>query len=424
MTKIISAIDIGCGKICCIIAQAENNGDINIYGSSVKQSRGLKGGHIYDSDLAKEDIISTVQAAERMAGMNIGDNIIININGFHPKIETVEHSLTLDGREVREEDISALRNKIRYNTKPPEDYQLLHYFEQGFRLDKNINGQDFLQKNPLSMNCKELSLKSRLLFAPQNQIQQFKKLMQLCRLHVGMIIYTPYASCQSALLEQEKKLGTILIDMGAETTSFCVYEDGIPVLCDYVALGGDHITQKIASQFAIALEEAERLKALHGNLIESSADRNDILTVRHLGDNHGSHNIVKSDLTDIIRNEFTKILELLAMQLQKGGVNPQQVQNLVITGGGGNLPGVSEFLDDCFNRPSRLAKPQSRFVGRNNKDSAVKGLASSATGSEFACIIGMLRHATSHEALNGQGSVSQGRNLWMHLWHWVMKDPI
>ena len=420
MTKIISAIDIGCGKICCIIAQAENNGDINIFGSSVKRSLGLKQGHIYDLEAARDDITATVQAAERMAGINIGDNIIININGFHPKIEAIEHSLTLDGKEVREEDISALRNKIRYNTKPPEDYQMLHYFEQGFCLD----GQDFLQKKPLSMTCRELTLKSRLLYAPTSQIQQLKKLMQLCRLHVGMIIYTPYASAQSALLEQEKKLGTILIDMGAETTSFCVYEDGMPILCDYIESGGDHITRKIASQFAIALDEAERLKALHGNLIESSADRNDVLTVRHLGDNHGSHTIVKSQLTDIIRSEFTQILETLEMQLQKGGVNPQQVQNLVITGGGANLAGICEFLDDCFNRPIRLAKPQSRFVGKNNKDSGVFGLASSATGSQFACIIGMLRHATSQEALNGQGSVSQGRNLWMHLWHWVMKDPI
>ncbi len=420
MTKIISAIDIGCDRICCIIAQVENDGDIKIHGSSVRQSLGLKTGHIYDIEAAKKDIIATVKACESLAGMNIGNNIIININGFHPKTEAQEYSLTLNGKEVRQEDISALRNKIRYNIRAPENYQLLHDFEQGFCLD----GQDFLRKNPLSMTCRTLSIKSQLLFAPKNQIDLLKKLMGKCNLHVGDIIYTPYASSQSVLLEQEKKLGTILIDMGAETTSFCVYDDGMPIYCDYVAWGGEHITQKIASRFAIPMVDAERLKVVHGNLIETSGDRSHVLNSAQLGNDNEVQAIGKGDFTDIIRSQVLFIVESLAEQLQNGGIEPKQIQNIVITGGAANLPGMAEFLDNCFNRPVRLAKPQSHFVGKNNEASKVFGLATSATGSQFACIIGMLRHASLQDAMSEDGSLLQGRGLWMNLWNWIMKDPI
>src|SRR3989344_4916719 len=83
--KIISAIEIGSSKIATVIAQVlvdevSLSRTINVIGVSTSESRGIKKGQIVDLEEAVEAIISSIEAAERMAGFNL-DNAFISLGG-------------------------------------------------------------------------------------------------------------------------------------------------------------------------------------------------------------------------------------------------------------------------------------------------------------------------------------------------------
>ncbi len=405
--KIISAIDIGCNKICCIIAQIKNNGDIKILGHSLKQNQALQDGYINNIQALRHDISAIIQQAENHAQINIRDNIIVNINGFHPVNEIVEKHLDLDEKPVQEEDMQALRRKMKAAISQKAEH-LLYQMEYDFLLD----GQKILLKTPLGMVCHRLTLRSQILLAPKESIQQLKDLIESCGLHMPDIIYTPYASAHSTLLSREKIQGTILIDMGAETTSFCVYKNNMPVLCDYVGFGGSHITSDIAGYFKISIEEAESLKISYGKVLAS-----------------GDSGIVSQlDFSELIRVRVTEILGALAHRLELCGIDPASMHNLVLSGGGSSLHGIQDIASSLFGRSVRLGLPQVRFVvsdkGGNLFNSKLIGFDYALTGPQFACIIGMLRYATTVIFTSGKFSSFGGSNFWQDLWAWIMKDPL
>ena len=63
------------------------------------------------------------------------------------------------------------------------------------------------------------------------------------------------------LLEGDQKMkGCVLANIGAETVSIVVYDEGIPVSVKVFPMGSSHITDDIALGLRISLEEAERVK--------------------------------------------------------------------------------------------------------------------------------------------------------------------
>lgn len=64
-TGLIAALDVGSTKICCLIAQATNNGSIRVSGVGHQASQGIKNGAITDMASAQNAILTAVSAAEK-----------------------------------------------------------------------------------------------------------------------------------------------------------------------------------------------------------------------------------------------------------------------------------------------------------------------------------------------------------------------
>ncbi|MGK4495568.1 cell division FtsA domain-containing protein, partial [Klebsiella pneumoniae] len=86
------------------------------------------------------------------------------------------------------------------------------------------------------------------------------------------------------LVEDEMDLGSLVIDMGAGTTSFAVFFEGSVVYTDGLPVGGAHVTNDIARGLTTSLAHAERLKTLYGNAIPSAMDEREIIDVPLVGE--------------------------------------------------------------------------------------------------------------------------------------------
>src|SRR5690606_15190730 len=102
------------------------------------------------------------------------------------------------------------------------------------------------------------------------------KNLELCinraHLSVEAMVATPYAAGLAALVDDEVELGCAAIDMGGGTTTISVFAEGRLVHTDAISLGGHHVTTDLARGLSTRIEDAERLKVVHGTCIHNATD--------------------------------------------------------------------------------------------------------------------------------------------------------
>ena len=101
------------------------------------------------------------------------------------------------------------------------------------------------------------------------------------------IVCAPLASAVAALEDDERQLGAICIDMGASSTSACVFSGGSLVHVDCLNIGGGHVTSDIARGLSTTLSGAERLKTLHGSALASAFEDREMLEAPARGEIRG-----------------------------------------------------------------------------------------------------------------------------------------
>ena len=78
-------------------------------------------------------------------------------------------------------------------------------------------------------------------------------------------------AASSALVDDEAELGCACVDFGGGTTTIAVFMKGEFVHADAIAIGGQHVTIDIARGLSTRIEDAERLKTMHGSVLPPSA---------------------------------------------------------------------------------------------------------------------------------------------------------
>ena len=120
------------------------------------------------------------------------------------------------------------------------------------------------------------------------------------------------------MLDDEKELGVVVIDIGASAASFAVYDNGCLVDCGGVKIGGAHITKDIAQIFGAPLGQAERIKTLHGAGLIGAGDEHRLIDFPQLGDAAESARASQADLCEVIIPRMEEIFELVAERSGRG----------------------------------------------------------------------------------------------------------
>ena len=92
------------------------------------------------------------------------------------------------------------------------------------------------------------------------------------------------ASSSSILTEDEKNLGTLLIDIGGGTTDVAIFSGGAIRHTAVIPIAGDQITSDIAMALRASTNEAEAIKLTHGVCKQSLVEKRTEFEVAGLGD--------------------------------------------------------------------------------------------------------------------------------------------
>ena len=205
--------------------------------------------------------------------------------------------------------------------------------------------------------------------------------------HVGILdhVISAYACGLSSLVEDEKELGVICIDMGAETTGVSVFYEGRMVYADSINLGGAHVTRDIARGLNTPINHAERLKTIYGSALPSSNDHRELITVPLVGE-RGTETVEKvarSMLTGMIQPRVEEILEMVRERLRESGLEHLAGGRVVLAGGASQLTGLVELA-------SRILDKRVRSVN----SLSMPGLPQQARGPAHAALLGLLIYGT------------------------------
>jgi cell division protein FtsA len=382
-SAVLSVLDVGASKIVCLIARlmpAQPSDTLRgrthscrILGIGHQRSRGLKAGAVVDMEEAENAIRLALDAAERMAGVQV-ESVIVNVTGGRLGSQHYQAKINIGGRAAAEPDVHRVLEAAA-SRAARQGRAVLHSLPNGFSLDSTRGVRD-----PKGMIGDELGADMHVVSCDRAAARNLMLAVERCHLDIEAVVSSPYASGLSALVDDEAEMGAALIDFGGGCTSIGVFASGHLTHIDAVALGGNHVTMDVARGLSIRLGDAERLKTLYGSCMSSSSDERETVAVSQVGDDpeHSVH-LPKSQLVRIIRPRVEEILELVRDRLKEAGFSAQAGRRLVLTGGACQLTGLAE-------EARRIISPQVR-IGR---PLGIQGLPESAKNPAFSTAVGLL----------------------------------
>ncbi len=371
--KIVACLDMGSSKLICTIA-AIHNDEVEILGYGHKESRGIVGSAISDMRLAQKSITNAVSEAEMMAKLNI-DRLLIGISGSQVISSRKEFSVKINSGVVKTSDINSLAAKVRAEFKK-NHHEIIHLVPLQYRIDDSA-----AVVNPRYMSGETLYARFHIVSTSQTTIKNIENCLKRCQLSVNNYVVEPYVSGLSCLTDNEINLGSLIIDIGGNSTSFAIISEGKLIQVGSCQVGGVHITKDISTILNIDFESAEKIKNINGSLLISPIEEREMIKLKITDANEMQSivQITRIELRDIIQSRLEEIFEEVRLSLEKSRVNLFMLSNIVLTGGCSSIIGIDKLATEIFEKSVRIGYP-------NNLDLNV----SEINNPTHACSIGML----------------------------------
>lgn len=371
--KVVACLDMGSSKLVCIIAGI-NGDEIQVLGYGHKESKGILASAISDMRLAQKSITNVVSEAERMAGFNI-DRLLVGISGRQVVSSRKEVSIKIGSDIVKTSDISNLAEKLRAEFKK-NNRETIHLVPLQYHLDDSSP-----VANPRYMSGEKLYAKFHAVSTSHTTIRNIENCLKRCQLSVDSYVVEPYASALSCLSDNEINLGTLLIDIGGGSTSFCIISEGKLIHVGSSPIGGSHITKDISTILNVTFDMAEKIKNLNSSLLISPIEEREMIKLKISDPNDGPHmiRITRLEFSEIIKSRLEELFESVKASLEKSGVHVLRLSNIVITGGVTSIIGIDKLATEIFGKNVRIGYPN-RF----------EGAGSEIINQSHSCSLGML----------------------------------
>ena len=374
---IVVGLDIGTTKICAVVGEASGH-DINIIGIGTHPSIGLRKGVVVNIESTVESIKKAVEEAELMAGCEIS-SVYAGIAGGHITGFNSRGIVAIKGTEITENDVERVIDAARA-VAIPMDREVIHVLPQEFIVDDESGIQ-----NPVSMAGVRLEAKIHIVTGAVASAHNIVKCANRSGLDVCDIVLESLASGEAVLTEEEKQLGTALVDLGGGTTDLAIFSGKNIKHTFVLGLGGNNLTNDIAIGLRATQADAEIIKKKFGSCVSSSINADETIEVPGMGGRE-ARKLSRQILGEILEPRMEEIFQLLNREIYRAGMESIIPSGMVATGGTALLEGVTEIAESIFNMPTRLGKPR-----------GIKGLVDVVNNPMYATGVGLVLYGARNQ---------------------------
>ena len=347
--NIIVGLDIGTTKICAVVGEVTGK-DINIIGIGSHPSIGLRKGVVVNIESTVESIQKAVEEAELMAGCEIS-SVYAGIAGGHITGFNSRGIIAIKGPEVTQSDVDRVIEAARA-VAIPMDREVIHVLPQEFIVDDEPGIQ-----NPVGMAGVRLEAKIHIVTGAVTSAHNIVKCANRSGLDVCDIVLESLASGEAVLTDEEKELGTALVDLGGGTSDLAVFSAKNIKHTFVLALGGNNLTNDIAIGLRAPLAEAEKIKIKYGSCYARNINPEETIEVPGMA-GRKSRKLPRQILGEILEPRMEEIFMLIQREIYRAEMENLITSGVVLTGGSSLLCDITEIAESVFNLPVRLGRPR------------------------------------------------------------------
>ncbi|MFC1756875.1 cell division protein FtsA [Patescibacteria group bacterium] len=340
--EIIMGIDIGTSSVKTIIAERKKTDTMPyILGVGISPSHGLRKGVVVNPQDVSIAIKNSLNQALKTADVTT-KNAIVSIGGTGIDGIKSKGSIAVSraDHEISENDLKRAINQSEAELRRSHsahilNRDILHHFPISYNIDDNS-----VIGNPVGMKGEKLEVETLFITSLSQHVNSLLKSMDLANVTVEDVVADSMAMSHAILNKKEKEVGCLLVNIGGDTSSIVVFEEGGPISLEIFPIGSNHITYDIAQGLQILIDEADQLKI-----------------------SFGEDATIKRRLNSIIVPRLNDIFELVDGHLNKIKRNRLLPAGVILTGGGANLDGIQEVAKSSLKLPVQLSQP--RFSGNS-----------------------------------------------------------
>ena len=344
---VLAAIDIGAGKVACLIATAALDPEHPVDMIGVGSLAARRG----DEPEARARLARVaIDRAMRTAG-DVAPPFAAAYGG--PDLVSVRATgaVRLKRGEVGPRDvtgaIAAARAEVALSGR-----RLLHAAPIQYSIDDGAPVID-----PRGLAGATLTAEVCLTHAPADAVAALEAALETACARPAFLVAAPFAAGHGVLTAEEREAGAIVIDLGESGAGIAVFRHGGLIHAETVAGGGARLTLDLAARLNTSFAVAERAKLLHGGLTgdHEIADAVEVPVIGHDGrlePGMALRGAFAEALTPRLEEIFTRIAaRLAAVGEDVGGLG------VALTGGVSQTPGLRTFAARALQRPVRIAQP-------------------------------------------------------------------
>ena len=346
--NIIVGLDVGTTKICAVVGEVQGN-KINIIGIGTHPSIGLRKGVVVNIESTVESIQKAVEEAELMAGCEIS-SVYAGIAGGHITGFNSRGIVAIKGPEVTKNDVDRVIDAARA-VAIPMDREVIHVIPQEFIIDDQGGIQ-----NPVGMSGVRLEAKIHIVTGAVTSAHNIVKCANRSGLDVCDIVLEPLASGEAVLTDEEKDVGTALLDLGGGTSDLAIFFGKNIKHTFVLSLGGNNLTNDISIGLRASQVEAEKIKIKYGTCVARDISNQETIEVPGMG-GRKPRKLPRQILGEILEPRIEEIFTLIKREIFRAGMDNVITSGLVLTGGSSMLHGITDIAESIFDVPSRLGTP-------------------------------------------------------------------
>lgn len=332
--RTITGIDVGTYQVKVVIARYPKRGSSrslpHILGTGYAESRGMRHGYILNEQDVAKSVRTAVAEAEKASGIPV-KRAYLSVGGIGLD-EIHSHGEVITSRadsEISSIDIEkAMADSEERILEKIPNRKILHAVPLTFSVDdEKILGR------PEGVKGTKFQVESLFVTCFEQHVADLMSAVESLGIAVEDVMASPIAGSLVMLTKAQKRAGCVLANIGAETVSIVVFENGTPISLKVFPIGSTDITNDIALGLRVPLEDAEKLKRGHAAGVTYS----------------------KRKLDEIVSARLSDIFELIDAHLKKIKRDGLLPAGIIITGGGSGVATIQDLAKAALRLPSRVA---------------------------------------------------------------------
>ena len=325
---IIVGVDIGTSKVCTVVGEVNNFGQIETICNTSYKCSGLKKGKIINEDEIILSLAKTIKDAEDETNLKI-NSAYVTIPGKYVTI--VQNSITKEAKDkyagISVRDVQNAIIQVK-DIEIPDGKTLIDVVPDKIVLDNGTVVTD-----PVGNLSASFTISAQVILAEKDYVRQLHNIFKKAGLEIDGIVPITLAERNLILDTNELHDNVMLLDIGAGNTDIGVFEGSTFLYTNSIPLGGDNITNDIALVLNISEEEADKLKRQYGLALKSFIDNDNDIILNTCKDDSKSKIIKSSELIEIIEARIEEIFTIINKDITSHNLK-QKINNVILTGQG------------------------------------------------------------------------------------------